>query len=406
MLSSKLVKTTLTLLLASAVAVSLQASHHTLVVDDDGADCPEATFQSIQAAVDAASAGDTIEVCPGTYLERVSVTKTLKLLGPKHGKDGQKRNLQSKGEAVVASSTPFSLSADDIVLDGFTIEVVLDESGEGAGIFTSELFSGYQILNNVGDADGVTLLFPGCNGQKRSVARRNHFFNRLGIATSDDEPRAVANNLLIEENLFTDSTLLLASGEDTNVVIRKNKLEGSPRSEFGIGVFNAQGVTIEQNKILGLTGDSIQIADSSNVLVSDNLLRDGVGTAIWLHSILSDVRVEWNRIAGFTAYGLTIENSSGVVVSNNEIEDNRDGIRLLTASANNIEHNNIEDNAGVGIDVSADSSANQFASNELGGNRPLDCQDSSSGTGTAGTANIWVHNDCNRSNPKALCSTH
>ena len=38
-------------------------------MDDDGKDCPAATFPSIQNAIFAAQPGDTIAVCPGTYVE-------------------------------------------------------------------------------------------------------------------------------------------------------------------------------------------------------------------------------------------------------------------------------------------------------------------------------------------------
>src|SRR4051794_9982691 len=42
-------------------------------VDDDRAQCPHAGYTHIQAAVSAASAGDRIVVCPGTYTEQVRV---------------------------------------------------------------------------------------------------------------------------------------------------------------------------------------------------------------------------------------------------------------------------------------------------------------------------------------------
>ena len=38
-------------------------------MDDDGADCPAAKFSSIQNALFAAASGDTIAICPGTYVE-------------------------------------------------------------------------------------------------------------------------------------------------------------------------------------------------------------------------------------------------------------------------------------------------------------------------------------------------
>ena len=46
-----------------------------MVVDDDLQDYPDADFTRIQEAVDAASAGDTIIVYPGTYTENVDVNK-------------------------------------------------------------------------------------------------------------------------------------------------------------------------------------------------------------------------------------------------------------------------------------------------------------------------------------------
>src|SRR3954470_10581378 len=42
----------------------------TWTVDDDKADCPNARFTSIQAAVDQAAPWDTVVVCPGLYREQ------------------------------------------------------------------------------------------------------------------------------------------------------------------------------------------------------------------------------------------------------------------------------------------------------------------------------------------------
>src|SRR5215207_9302816 len=42
----------------------------TWTVDDDKADCPNARFTSIQAAVNQAAPWDTVVICPGLYLEQ------------------------------------------------------------------------------------------------------------------------------------------------------------------------------------------------------------------------------------------------------------------------------------------------------------------------------------------------
>ena len=44
-----------------------------LIVDDDGLDCPNAQFVTIQSAVTAATTGDRIKVCRGTYIEQLTI---------------------------------------------------------------------------------------------------------------------------------------------------------------------------------------------------------------------------------------------------------------------------------------------------------------------------------------------
>src|SRR3954469_12224977 len=58
-----------TVAVAAALAPS-SAFASTWTVDDDKADCPNARFTSIQAAVDQAAPWDTVVVCPGLYLEQ------------------------------------------------------------------------------------------------------------------------------------------------------------------------------------------------------------------------------------------------------------------------------------------------------------------------------------------------
>ena len=84
--------------------------------DNSGWSCDSATFASINAAVTAASPGDTVVVCEGTYKEDVLVNKALTLLGWDATIDAT--GLEN-GIWIVAS---------DVRVDGFTVE---NANGEG-----------------------------------------------------------------------------------------------------------------------------------------------------------------------------------------------------------------------------------------------------------------------------------
>jgi hypothetical protein len=83
-------------------------------------------FRSIQSAVDAADSGDTIEVCPGTYKEVVTVTEPdLTIKGANAGRDATRhgRGRESIIAGVAGRMVPglVQLRADDLTWDGFTI---------------------------------------------------------------------------------------------------------------------------------------------------------------------------------------------------------------------------------------------------------------------------------------------
>jgi hypothetical protein len=102
--------------------VANQASNTTWVVDDDKAQCPAASFTSIQKAVDFASPWDTIVVCDGTYEELstpingngnpvatgsrngLTITKPLKIKGA--GAD-KVTIMPDQAIASLAGSTPY-----------------------------------------------------------------------------------------------------------------------------------------------------------------------------------------------------------------------------------------------------------------------------------------------------------
>jgi pectin methylesterase-like acyl-CoA thioesterase len=100
-------------------------------------------YATIQAAVNAAVAGQTITVDAGVYSELVTVTKQLTIKGPRAGIDGRSNlRIDRAQEAIVngklnsngTRGTSFFLNADNIVLDGFTVEGQNTDSTYRSGI--------------------------------------------------------------------------------------------------------------------------------------------------------------------------------------------------------------------------------------------------------------------------------
>ena len=135
-------------------------------------------YSTIQAAIDAASAGDTVLVADGTYTENLSIDKDIKIIS----ENGAEKTIIDGGkikEVVVFGSS----ITRDCVLDGFT---VTNGGGDDAGgILVS---GGFPILRN--------LIITG---------NRNEKYSGGGIDVVGEGANPVIEDCIITDNYATDS---------------------------------------------------------------------------------------------------------------------------------------------------------------------------------------------------------
>src|ERR1700683_578789 len=96
-----------------------------ILVDDDKVQCPTAQFTSIQQAINSAPAGSVIRVCPGTYVEQLTINKTLRIEG-ENGAILIPSNMMgngtdpASGEAIAAAI--LVENADNVEIEGLIID--------------------------------------------------------------------------------------------------------------------------------------------------------------------------------------------------------------------------------------------------------------------------------------------
>jgi parallel beta-helix repeat protein len=433
----------------------LEARHMlaVFIVDDDfdANDPAEREFTTIQAAVDAAAAGDTIKVKAGTYEESVVVNKQLTIIGrdPKLS-----RYLNPEKASIVDPPADnsdndhaigFELLANGIVIKGFTIgefDGNVDDEGT-IGIVTSPNFSGYTIEDNVFEDNtiGIRLNTATSTSAAETVVEDNLFRDndRAGSSQGNGIVSDLGiRNVLIEDNEFTgahraNGILIQGTGGETptvqsDITIVDNEFEDL--SGGGIYWERVVDSTIEDNEFEDLvrTGIHLNGGNLRNSII-DNELED-VGTMGIDALILSNSQeigantnnvIEENEIEDAGLGGLALQNSNNNTVRRNEIEGSRivgttnvtrgNGISLLNADNNIIEDNEVEENARHGIFIDSASTGNQLIDNESEDNNEDDASgfdyndDTTGGTGPSGVQNTYTGNEGDTENKTGLIDT-
>ncbi|MBA2693214.1 MAG: hypothetical protein H0U65_12105 [Rubrobacter sp.] len=337
----------------------------TLTVNDnmtgpgpEGADCsapPNNT--TIQAAVDAAAAGDTILVCAGTYTENVSVNKeNLTILGAQSGVDARMPRLETDGESIVQSGgagsvATFFVQANEVAINGFTIQ----GGNSAAGISLATQSSGYQILNNI-IQNNTQGLFLNSSGVTQTIVQQN-LFKTNNVAGSSSGTGiysdAGSKNVLVNENKFVDNgTASLnfagAAGTQSNLAITNNEADNS------LVFFNTTDLDVSGNLVGDSTGSGILLGGGNNrVVIQDNSITGAVGTGVNISNFVgspnTEVAVLGNTVVGnargvgvgsdgYTT-GTPLQVNFNRLFSNTSEADGAIGVRNESAATVNAENN-------------------------------------------------------------------
>jgi subtilisin family serine protease len=260
-----------------------------IVVAADGS----GDFESIQAGVDAAAEGDTVEVRPGTYVEQVRVEKNITLIAP----DGATLDGSSFGGESSGIRVPGLIHASPTI-SGFTM------TGYGDDGFVATYSRGSWTVRN------LTVYDVGGSGLDADHASGDW----------------TATNVTVED-----------AGEDGvdvhdttgNWTLSKVVVDGGP--DDGIDVSGSTGAwTVRDAAINGTAATGIEAHDTAQAWTVQNVTVGNTGSlGIYTENATGDWRVRDVRLVN-TSYGVYAENTTGDwVVRDSTIEDTR-GVGVFT----------------------------------------------------------------------------
>ena len=307
----------LSVFLAAPRAGATQDHEHKpdLLVDDDKVQCPAAKFTSIQDAINNASPGSLIRVCPGTYNEQLSVTKSLSIEG-----DNGAIVMPASMVANTTGSSGSPIAAAILVKDAANVEIqglIVDTANNGIAECSPDLIgilyqnSSGSIEHNAVRNTKLSITLNGCQSGDAIVVQS------LGGATS---------NVSIIDNSVHD--------------YQKNGITGN---ELGTEVAIINNTVTGLGPTAGAAQNGIQVGFGAKGSVQRNTVTDNV----WSPCVsLANCT--------FNATGILVFQSDDVRVEHNSVATNQVGIFAGGHSAR-IESNRISNSLVlVGIDLAGD----------------------------------------------------
>jgi parallel beta-helix repeat protein len=363
----------LALLLGLLVPSAVLAAGRTVYVDDTGAanparkgSCGKPNYASIQAAVNDLSATRVV-VCAGTYVEQVTVERSLTL----EGRAGAVIQAPA-GEfnAIVLFRGPQSSRLRGFHITGAGSTTI------GAGIRTNGLVS-----DDI--AYGPTQVTISNNSVSDIYDTR--FGRDTGTGIFIFQSQADVSDNTVERYGFAGISADGDDRADTSAQIDGNTIRGAgagSASERQIGIrLDETTADVEDNTVSGNYGSG----------------ADGVGVGIlveFANSSIRDNTLEQNDT------GIRLGPGPGATLRSNEIRHSaHNGIELFSSFNATIVENEASENGGNGIFLAASTFSNTVRGNTARNNGGADILDESGPP----PANSYEDNSCDTSSPDGLC---
>ena len=291
----------------------------------------------IEEAIDLVDDSGTVHVAAGTYVEQVTINKSLDLIGVGEGLAIIQAPASRDGKITIADSGiwDYIVAANatsgtiDVRVEGVTIDA------NGQNITGSDKFTGVLFNNVSGDTAG---LFAS------TIYNFGEATQNFGVRIYGDSRLTVDDNTLYG---YTRDGIVANGDEggvttgDPNVIISNNEL---------IGV----GDTVEVQ-------NGIQVAYGATGSITGNTISNHAGSSQW-----------WST-------GILVsDDSENVIVRGNRLSENTVGVYIAFADNNNVFDNILTDNVQAGVMVSNRDSIETTTGNIINHN-----------TITGGWAGIW-----------------
>jgi parallel beta-helix repeat protein len=283
------------------------------LVDDGGVPCLSGALPlhtTISDAVSAASPGETILVCAGTYVDDVTIDKA---------------NLTVRGQGLVRLG-PLLVAPQDhnirVTADGVTLQN-LDVTGD---------FLNCNILVDGAGSDIRDLRVRGQSGPSS---------HSLGICVRQGIGHRVRNNIL--ENLETGIELRDGAGGE----VSGNKLSSI---NVGITIVACAATTVHHNSIsVDLPGGrkGVEIA-GCDALVTNNTLSGNMNSPTGIDIFRADGAVVTRNQLQHLSNGIQAGRTTGATISFNSIAfSNSIGLLLVDSTGMTVTRNNVSRSADV-----------------------------------------------------------
>jgi parallel beta-helix repeat protein len=354
------------------------------VVGIKSAACPNPQFSTIQAAVNAATAGTTIRICPGTYPEQVTIAKSLNLQG-ESGVVIEPANVVANVTGMASGQSIAAIILVQGTTDADIEDVTVDGASSGITQCAPDLV-GIYYRNASGDMRRVavrnvklTANLNGCQSGSAILVQSGDggisAVNIEGSSVHDYQKNGITANeagtqVRLDHNVITG--VGPTSGAAQNGIQIGFGAKGSVEHNavanhvwspcvslqqcdfvsIGILVTGSDGVSVDQNSV-GVSQVGIAIsANHARVFgnrVFDSMVADGI------ELLGNDNDARDNRITHSDRAGIFLQGN------NNEIQGNRVneaafGVLKITGSAGNVIANNEFFNTGVSVQDPADPS--------------------------------------------------
>ncbi len=257
LIASALVSTSLAVApSAGAVPATTRWVNATGTASAPGTSCAAPGYNTITAAITAATAGDTIQVCAGTYAENLAINKSLTLLGPNESVAALSGTSRSAEAIVGANNTANRVSitgASTVEIAGFTFVGTatgtgspgISVAGGGSGTIRNNWFD--SLANPSGSSFSNADIYIQNGNAGTYTISGNRFDGPTGTDPGDGPYSYSAIN-----PWYLD-----------DVTITGNRIENYPFS--GMQLEGTKKATITGNYVKNVAANGIQIANGASV---------------------------------------------------------------------------------------------------------------------------------------------